>query len=126
MALTYLAATYASNMLGQITTTGLYMSIHTASPSNTGANEIVGGTGYTGTRPAIAWGSVTTGVVTSNDTQTYAMLVTESGGIPYYGLWTAATAGTYIFGGPTSGLSGSIPSGANVTFTSAVTLTQAG
>ena len=129
MALTYLAAAYASNMLGQITTTGLYMSIHSASPSNTGANELVAGTAYTavsGGRPPIAWGSVTNGVVSSNDTQTYAMLVTEAGGIPYFGLWTANTSGTYLFGGPTSGLSGSIPSGANVTFTSAVTLTQAG
>jgi hypothetical protein len=129
MALTYLASTYAANMLGQITTTGLFMSIHTASPSNTGANEIVAGTGYTavsGGRPPMTWGSVSSGVVTTNDTQTFAMLVTEGGGIPYFGIWTANTAGTYIFGGPTSGLSGSIPSGANVTFTSSVTLTQAG
>lgn len=126
MMLTYLPATVANNMLGQITATGLFMSIHTASPGTTGANEIVGGTGYTGNRPAIAWASASNGVVTSNDTQTYAMLVTESGGIPYFGLWTAATAGTYLGGGTTSGLSGSIPSGANVTFTSAVTLTVSG
>ncbi len=129
MALTYLAAAYANDMLGQITTTGLYMSIHSASPSTTGANELVAGTAYTavsGGRPAIAWGTAASGVVTSNDTQTYAMLATESGGITYFGLWTAATSGTYLAGGTTSGLSGSIPSGASVTFTSAVTLTVAG
>ena len=129
MALTYLAAASASSMLGQITTTGLFMSIHTASPSTTGANEIVAGTGYTAVssgRPPITWGSVTTGVVSSNNTQTFAMLVTEASGIPYFGIWTANTAGTYLVGGTTSGLSGSIPSGANVTFTSAITLTQAG
>lgn len=126
MALTYLAAATASAMLGDITTTGLFMSIHTASPGTTGANEIVGGTGYTGTRPAVTWGSVTTGVVSSSDTQTFAMLVTESGGIPYFGLWTADASGTYLTGGTTSGLSGSIPSGANVTFTSAITLTVSG
>lgn len=126
MALTYLAAAVASNMLSQITTTGLFMSIHSASPATTGANELVGGTAYTGTRPAIAWGSVSSGVVNSNDTQTFAILVTQSGGIPYFGLWTAASSGTYLTGGATSGLSGSIPNGANVTFTSAVTLTVAG
>jgi hypothetical protein len=126
MVLTYLAATYAANMMNQVITTGLFMSIHTASPSNTGANEIIGGTGYTGNRPAISWAAISSGVVTSNDTQTYALLLAQTGGIPYFGIWTAATSGTYIFGGPTSGLSGSIPNGATVLFTSSVTLTQAG
>jgi hypothetical protein len=126
MTLTFLPATVANNMLGNITTTGLFMSIHTASPGTTGANEIVGGTGYTGNRPAIAWAAAASGVVVSNTTQTYALLVTQSGGIPNFGLWTAATAGTYLGGGTTSGLTGSIPSGANVTFTSAVTLTVSG
>lgn len=129
MALTYLAGTYANNMLGQLTTTGLFMSIHTASPSTTGANEIVAGTGYTavsGGRPPITWGPPSSGVGVSNDTQTFAMLVVEAGGIPYFGIWTANSAGTYIIGGPTSGLSGSIPSGANVTFTNGLTITVAG
>jgi hypothetical protein len=126
MALTYLAAATASNQLGQITTTGLYMSIHNGSPSNTGANEIVGNTGYTGTRMPVTWGSPSGGVVVSNDTQTFPLIVIQAGGIGYWGLWTAATAGTWLFGGATSGLSGSIPSGANVVFTSAITLTQAG
>ena len=137
MALTYLAATYASNMLGQITTTGLYMGINSGSPSNTGANEIVGSGmigyssgGYTGTRMSVTWGSVTTGVVVSTDTQTFPLLAAQAGGITYFGIWTdtgaTAHAGTYITGGATSGLSGSIPNGANVTFTNGLTLTQAG
>jgi hypothetical protein len=129
MALTYLPAAVANNMLANITATGLFMSIHSGSPSNTGANEIVAGTGYTavsGGRPPITWAASSGGIVVSNDTQTYALLVTESGGIPYFGLWTANTGGTYLGGGPTSGLSGSIPSGANVTFTNSVTLTVSG
>ena len=129
MALTYLPAAVANNMLANITATGLFMSIHSGSPSNTGANEIVAGTGYTavsGGRPPISWAASSGGIVVSNDTQTYALLVTESGGIPYFGLWTANTGGTYLGGGPTSGLSGSIPSGANVTFTNSVTLTVSG
>ncbi len=137
MALTYLAAATAASMLGQITTTGLYMSIHTGSPGTTGANEIVGSGmsgyssgGYTGTRMAVTWGSVSSGVVVSSDTQTFPLLATQSGGIPYFGIWTdtgaTSHAGTYLVGGTTSGLSGSIPNGANVTFTSAITLTQSG
>lgn len=126
MALTYLAATYASNMLSAITTTGLFMGLNSASPGTTGANELVPGTAYTGNRPAVTWGSVTTGVVVSNDTQTFAILVTQASGIPYWSLWTASTAGTYLFGGATSGASSSVGSGSSVTCTSAITITQAG
>lgn len=126
MTLTLLPAASAASMLAVITTTGLFMSIHTASPGTTGANEIVGGTGYTGTRPAVTWAAASLGIVLSSNTQTFALLVTQAGGIPNYGLWTANTAGTYLTGGTTSGLSGSIPSGANVTFTSSLTLTVSG
>ena len=123
MALTYLAATYANNMLSQITTTGTFMSVNTASPGTTGANEFGS---YTGSRPAITWAAASTGTVSSNDTQTFALTATASSGLTYFGIWNAATGGTYLCGGTTSNLSGSIPSGANVTFTSAIILTQAG
>jgi hypothetical protein len=135
MALTYLAASVATNMLGQITTAGLYMSIHTASPGTVGSNEIVPGSGYTGNRPAVSWSSVASGVVYSANasTQTFALLSIQAGGIPYFGIWDHASgANSYLCGGATSGLSGSIPSGANVVFTgtgvagSGITLTQAG
>lgn len=126
MTLTLTTAAVANAMLGAITTTGLFMSIHTASPGITGANEIVAGTGYTavsGGRPPVTWAAAASGVVVSSNTQTFAMLVVEASGIPNYGIWTANTAGTYITGGTTSGLSGSIPIGANITVTSAITET---
>jgi hypothetical protein len=123
MVLTYMTASVAAVCLAAVTTTGLFMSIHSATPGNTGASEI---SAYSGTRPAIAWAGASSGVVVSNDTQTYTLTATQSGGIPYFGLWTATSAGTWLFGGPTSGLSGSIPNSAVVTFTSSVTLTQAG
>ena len=129
MSLTNLQNAVANNMLGNITTTGLFMSIHSASPGQTGASELVAGTAYTlvsGGRPPIGWAAASVGVVVSNTTQTFAMLVTQAGGIPYFGLWTANSGGTYLGGGPTSGLSGSIPSGASVIFTNGVTLTVAG
>ena len=129
MSLTYLPSAVANNMLANITTTGLFLSIHSGSPSNTGANELVAGTAYTlvsGGRPPLTWAAASAGVVVSSNTNTFAMLVTQAGGIPYFGLWTANSGGTYLGGGPTSGLSGSIPSGASVIFTNGVTLTVAG
>ena len=134
MPLTYMTTTVATNVLSQITTTGLYLGIHSATPGNTGASEIVGSGmigytsgGYTGTRQSIAWAAFATDHQTSNTTQTFPLLATQAGGIPYYSLWTdtgaTSHAGTFLFGGPTSGLSGSIPNGANVTFTNGVTLT---
>ena len=126
MALTYLATATAAAMLATITATGLYMALYAALPGITGSGEIVGGTGYTGTRMPVTWGTVTAGVVQSNDIQTFPMLVTEASGILGWGLWSAATGGTFLTGGATSGLSGSIPSGSNVTFTNALTLTVSG
>ena len=40
----------------------------------------------------------------------------ESGGVPYFGLFTAATSGTYLGGGTSSGLSGAISAGSTISF----------
>jgi hypothetical protein len=129
MALAYLASTYAGLAIAAITAdaTTFYMSLHSASPGTTGANEILGSSqagysadGYTGYRQALTFGSASTGVKTSTDTQTFALLATFASGIPYYGVWTAHDAGTYICGGATASLTGSLPSGASVVFTNGV------
>jgi hypothetical protein len=123
MALTYMTAAVANAMCACITTTGLFMSIHSATPGITGASELVPTTNYTpvsGGRPPIAWTSASSGAFTnsaSGSPQTFAMVTTTAGGIPYFGIWTANSSGTWIIGGTTTGLSGSIPSTANVTFT---------
>ena len=131
MALTYLSATTANNMLNQIVTSGLYMGINNSTgPSTSGANEIAynSSTGYTqSTRPSITWGSQSNGVQSSSNTQTFTMGGSWTpGAIAYFSIWGASTSGTYYAGGTTSGLSGNIPAAANVTFTSALTLTVAG
>ena len=131
MALTYLPATVANNMLNQIVTSGLYMGINNSTgPSTTGANEIAANSasGYTqAVRPSITWGSQASGVQSSSNTQTFTMGASWTpGAIAYFSIWGASSAGTYYAGGTTSGLSGNIPAGANVTFTSAITLTVAG
>ena len=133
MALTYLAASVATNMLGQITTAGLYMSLHSSSPGTVGSNELVPGTAYTGNRPSVTWSAVTNGVVYSSNTQTFVLLQQQASGIPYFGIWDHASgANSYLCGGATSGLSGNLPVAANVIFTgtgvagSGITLTQSG
>ena len=143
MVLTYMTTTVATAVLQAITTTGLYLGIHASSPGNTGANEIVGSGmvgyssgGYTGVsdgtstgRPKITWGAFATDHQTSSVTATFALLAAQASGINYFSLWTdtgaTSHAGTFLFGGPTSGTvnGSSIPNGANVTFASSVTLT---
>jgi hypothetical protein len=46
----------------------------------------------------------------------------EASGVPYFGIYTASTSGTYLGGGTVSGVA-SVPAGATVAFASgAVTL----
>ncbi len=95
--------------------TTYYLSLHSADPGTTGASEITGGS-YA--RQVIQVGAASGGVVTSTDAQTFSGMPAEASGVPYVGIWTAATAGTYLWGGANSGTSGSanIPAGATVTF----------
>jgi ELWxxDGT repeat protein len=129
MALTNLTGTVSANMLNQITTTGLFLSIHTgngATVGQSGATEILGSTmigysagGYTGARKSVAWNAAgTDGIVETNTQQTFALLAAQASGILGWGLWTTdgTSAGTFLFGGSTTGLTGSIPNAANVVF----------
>lgn len=93
-----------------------YLSLHSASPGITGANEISGGS-YA--RQAITFATPASGQQISGGTdaaQSFAGMPLESSGCPYFGVWSALTAGTFECGGPTTGLSGSIPAGATVSF----------
>jgi hypothetical protein len=89
----------------------------------TGANEITGGS-YA--RQAITFGTPSGGSQASAGTdaaQSFTGMPLESSGCPYFGIWSASTGPTYEAGGTTTGLSGSIPAGATVSFASgAVTL----
>lgn len=104
-----------------VPSTTYYLSLHTASPGTTGANEVSGGS-YA--RQAITFGSASAGSQASTDSQSFAGMPSESGGTPYFGVWSAASGGTFECGGSTSGLSGAIASGTTITFsTGDVTLT---
>lgn len=92
MANTYFSNTGVDDALGGIT--AAYISLHSASPATTGANEISGGS-YA--RVATTW-SAASGSAQAGSQVT--INVPASTTIGYFGIWTAATSGTYIGGGP--------------------------
>lgn len=104
-----------------VPSTTYYLSLHTATPGTTGASEVTGGS-YA--RQAITFASPSGGSQASSSAQSFTSMPAEAGGTPYFGIWSAATSGTYECGGSTSGLSGAISAGATITFASgAITLT---
>ena len=105
---------------GFVPTTTYYLALFTTDPGTTGASGEVTGGSYA--RQSIAFGSASAGSQASTSTQTFTSMPVEAGGVPYFGLFTASTSGTYLGGGTTTGLSGAISAGSTVTFaTGAVT-----
>ena len=103
-----------------VPSTTYYLSLHSATPGQNGASEITGGS-YA--RQALTFGAASGGSEASTNSQTFTNLPAEASGIPYFGIWSAATGGTYIGGGSTTGLTGSLPAGISVNFsTGAVTV----
>jgi len=99
-----------------VTATVYYLGLNTANPGTTGASEVTGGS-YA--RQAITFLAASGGSKVSGGadaTQAFTGMPAEAGGIPYLSLWTASSGGTYLWGGTTTGLSGSIPSGATIDF----------
>jgi hypothetical protein len=78
-------------ILSNVTT--YYLSLHTADPVGTGASEGTDG------RQAITFAASSGGTQASSNAQNWASAV---GGqtYSYFGVWTAASAGTYLRGGP--------------------------
>ena len=123
MSLTYLPAAQANAALVAMIadSTTFYLSLHTSSPSNTGANEASGGS-YA--RQSITFGSASSGVKTSTSAQNFTSM--SSCTVGYFGVWSLVTSGTYELGGAT-GSSLTVPSGATVAAAiGAVTLTVGG
>jgi len=103
-----------------VPSTTYYLSLHSATPGQNGASEITGGS-YA--RQALTFGAASGGSESSTNSQTFTNLPAEASGIPYFGIWSTATGGTYIGGGTTTGLTGSLPAGISVNFaTGAVTV----
>lgn len=70
-----------------------FISLHTASPGTTGANEVTGGT-YA--RVATTWGAVSGASTTGTQV---TINVPASTTITHWGIWDAVSAGTYYDGG---------------------------
>ena len=77
-----------------LATTGWgFISLHTADPGTTGATEVTGGT-YA--RVAVTW---TSGTASQANTAALSINLPASTTAAYFGVWSAATVGTYYIGG---------------------------
>jgi len=97
-----------------VPSTTYYLALFTSDPGTTGASGEVTGGSYA--RQAITFGSASAGSQASTNAQNFTSMPLEASGVPYFGIFTASTGGTYLCGGATSGLSGSIPAGSTVAF----------
>lgn len=77
-----------------------FISLHTASPGITGANEVVGGS-YA--RQSTTWGSPSSANPSSVTGSQVTINVPASTTITHWGLWTLASGGSYEDGGPLPG-----------------------
>jgi len=81
-----------------LATTGWgYVSLHTADPSTTGANEVTGGT-YA--RVAVTWNAASGGSVTNSSALSINLPASTTAS--YFGVWSASTSGSYYIGGALS------------------------
>ncbi|BEP14809.1 hypothetical protein acdb102_31200 [Acidothermaceae bacterium B102] len=100
-----------NSAIGAVLTAGTtyYLSLHSADPGTTGASEFTGG-GYA--RQSIVFASASGGSMASNTAQAVANAGTTAA--TYVGIWSAATAGTYLIGAAL----GSSTTAASITFAS--------
>jgi len=112
--------TSANTMLGSVFTGTQYLALFTTDPSTTGSGSEVTGGSYA--RQSITWATASGGSQSSSNAQNFTGMPVEASGVPYFGIYSASTGGTYLGGGTVSGVA-SVPAGATVAFASgAVTL----
>jgi len=111
-ALSGLIGTGATNVMPDV-------SLHSASPSTTGANENANSGSYA--RQACSWNAPSGGTMTNSTSLTFSTLGTVA--VTHYGTWSSATygAGTYALGGA---LTASVTS-ASITFAAGAITTSA-
>jgi hypothetical protein len=99
--------------------TNYYLSLHSASPGTTGASEISGGS-YA--RQVIQFASPSASATQSTGAQAFASMPAVT--VTAFGIWSAVSGGTYIWGGNLTG-SLTVPVGSSVDFaTAAITASQ--
>lgn len=93
-----LPAAQANAMLNAafVPTTTYYLSLHSGNPGTTGANELSGGS-YA--RQVVVFAAASGGSQSSSDSQSFTGL-SGPPTVPYFGVWSALSSGTYLGGGP--------------------------
>jgi len=107
-----LATPAANAAVNAVTALVGFLSLHTADPGTTGANEVVGGT-YT--RQAKTFGSASGGTAASTNAKTFLNLPAIAGNV-WIGTWTLVTSGVFEWGDPTFAVTGPVAAGGSVTF----------
>ena len=95
-----LASTTASNqaldaLSGGTTNVLAFVSLHTASPSTTGANENASSGGYA--RQSCSWNAASSGTKTNSSSLTFTTANTTA--VTHFGTFSASSSGTYGIGG---------------------------
>jgi hypothetical protein len=112
------SAAAKNTMLDALGTVAVFASLHTADPGTTGASEATGGApAYA--RKAITWSAASGTKVSSN----VPLFDVPAGTYAFFGLWSAASAGTYYDGGALS--ASEVFAGQGTYSLLSVTLTQA-
>ncbi len=103
-----LGTTYGNNLLKLIfkqtnwtAPTHVYLSLHTASPGTTGANEVTDSL-YVRQEITSSMGTVASKAVANTATITFDTVVTPYT-VTHWGIWDAGTTGTFIDGGAFAG-----------------------
>lgn len=91
-----MALTNATKETAALAVTGLgdYISLHTGDPSTTGANEATGGSPAYARQQTTWTGGASDGVVPGSE----VTIDVPSGTYTHFGVWTAASAGTFVGG----------------------------
>lgn len=100
-----------------------YLSLHTADPGTTGANEVSGGSYARQPITFVASGGNELISGGTDASQSFAGMPAESGNL-WAGVWTALSGGTYLWGDPTAAVTGPVAAGATVNFASGAVSAQ--
>lgn len=87
--------------------TNVFISLHTADPADTGANEVTGGNyARIGVATTTGWNTTTGGTASSTNVNEIVFpatgTVTWSATVTHVGIWDAVTAGNLLFNGAIS------------------------
>lgn len=81
--------------------TGRFLSLHTGDPGNTGANEVAGGA-YVRQSVAFTNSGNNPTVAANSAVVQYPAATATWGSVGFFGIWTAASGGSFIGGWPVS------------------------